>query len=180
MSRAPLFSRRFANWLSGEDLIGFELGAGEALANCVEHGGGPILSAQWRLVGGRLVAEVRDQGRGFDPRERVKPPPQGAPRGYGLFIMHNVVDGVECMDGGTGPRLFKNLPPSIAPSGLIRRAGPCRANGAGRIGGRLQSLRSSASSSIWAFSNWSRRSATGSSSSAFSANASFSAALRSS
>ncbi len=129
MSRTPQFSRRFpcsaagarearalvagfaANWLSGDDLIGFELGAGEALANCVEHGGGPVLSVDCWLEGSRLIAEIRHQGRGFDPPEFVNPPPQGAPRGYGLFIMHEVVDGVEFMDGGTGLRLFKNLPP---------------------------------------------------------------------
>lgn len=130
MSRTPQFSRRFpcsaagarearaliagfaANWLSGDDLVGFELGAGEALANCVEHGGGPVLSVDCRLDGSRLIAEIRHQGRGFNPPECVNPPPQGAPRGYGLFIMHEVVDGVEFMDGGTGLRLFKNLPGS--------------------------------------------------------------------
>jgi len=129
VNRTPQFSRRFpcsaagarearalvagfaANWLSGDDLIGFELGAGEALANCVEHGGGPVLSVDCWLDGNRLIAEIRHQGRGFNPPERVNPPPQGAPRGYGLFIMHEVVDGVEFMDGGTGLRLFKNLPP---------------------------------------------------------------------
>jgi anti-sigma regulatory factor (Ser/Thr protein kinase) len=129
MSRTPQFSWRFpcsaagarearmlivgfaANWLSGEDLIGFELGAGEALANCVEHGGGPILLVNCWTDGKRLIAEIRHQGRGFKPPECVNPPPQGAPRGYGLFIMHEVVDGVEFMDGGTGLRLFKNLPP---------------------------------------------------------------------
>jgi anti-sigma regulatory factor (Ser/Thr protein kinase) len=128
LSRTPQFSRRFpcsasgarearkliagfaANWLSGEDLIGFELGAGEALANCVEHGGGPILSVDCWLDGNRLIAEIRHQGRGFKPPECVSPPPQGAPRGYGLFIMHEVVDGIEFMDGGTGLRLLKNLP----------------------------------------------------------------------
>jgi anti-sigma regulatory factor (Ser/Thr protein kinase) len=128
VSRTSQFSRRFpcsaagareartliagfaANWLSGEDLVGFELATGEALANCVEHGGGPVLSVDCWLDGTRLVAEIRHQGRGFNPPERPNPPPQGAPRGYGLFIIHEVVDGVEFMDGGTGLRLFKNLP----------------------------------------------------------------------
>jgi hypothetical protein len=31
-------------------------------------------------------------------------------RGYGLFIMHHVLDGMEFLDGGTGLRLFKKLP----------------------------------------------------------------------
>jgi anti-sigma regulatory factor (Ser/Thr protein kinase) len=128
VSRTSQFSRRFpcsaagareartliasfaANWLSGEDLVGFELGTGEALANCVEHGGGPVLSVDCWSDGTRLIAEIRHQGRGFNPPERLNPPPQGAPRGYGLFIIHEVVDGVEFMDGGTGLRLFKNLP----------------------------------------------------------------------
>lgn len=98
-----------SHWLTGEDLIGFELACGEALANCVEHGGGPTLSVKCWLDGRRLVAEIRHEGRGFEPPQRVGAPPEGAARGYGLFIMHEVLDGVEFLDGGLGLRLTKKL-----------------------------------------------------------------------
>lgn len=97
------------NWLTGEDLIGFELACGEALANCVEHGGGPTLSVRCWLDGTALVAEIWHEGQGFEPPQRVGCPPEGAPRGYGLFIMHEVLDGVEFLDGGLGLRLVKRL-----------------------------------------------------------------------
>jgi anti-sigma regulatory factor (Ser/Thr protein kinase) len=97
-----------ASWLSGEDLVNFELACGEALANCAEHSGGPTMSVDCWLDGDRLMTEIRHYGRGFEPPERVTAPPQGAPRGYGLFIMHSVLDGLEFLDGGTGLRLIKS------------------------------------------------------------------------
>jgi anti-sigma regulatory factor (Ser/Thr protein kinase) len=97
-------------WLSGDNLIAFELACGEALANCVEHGGGPTLSVECWLEEGRLIAEIRHRGRGFNPPQSINPPPRGSPRGYGLFIMHEVLDAVEYLDGGTGLRLVKNAP----------------------------------------------------------------------
>ncbi|HEV3091579.1 MAG TPA: ATP-binding protein [Candidatus Cybelea sp.] len=96
--------------LFGEDLVSFELAAGEAVANCVEHGGGPTLTVKCWVEDGRLFAEIRHRGEGFEPPERVEAPPRGAPRGYGLFIMHEVLDGVEFLEGGTGLRLIKQLP----------------------------------------------------------------------
>ncbi|HEY2473368.1 MAG TPA: ATP-binding protein [Candidatus Cybelea sp.] len=64
-----------ATWLTGDDLIGFELASGEALANCVEHGGGPTLLVECWRDRGRLTAEIRHQGRGFDPPKSVNAPP---------------------------------------------------------------------------------------------------------
>jgi anti-sigma regulatory factor (Ser/Thr protein kinase) len=104
-----------ANRLSGDDLIGFELACGEALANCVEHGGGPTLSVACWVDGKQLVAEIWHTGQGFEPPARVDAPPHGAPRGYGLLIMHRVLDGVEFLDGGMGLRLIKKLKPSSPP-----------------------------------------------------------------
>lgn len=86
------------------------MAAGEAVANCVEHGGGPTLSVDCWTQDGKLIAEIRHQGLGFQPPQNVGAPPPGAPRGYGLYIMHQVLDGVEFLDGGTGLRLVKNLP----------------------------------------------------------------------
>lgn len=97
-------------WLAGDELVGLELACGEALANCVEHGGGPILAVDCWCADESLTVEIRHQGRGFEPPQAVQAPPRGALRGYGLFIMHQVLDEVEFLEGGRGLRLRKNLP----------------------------------------------------------------------
>lgn len=110
-------------WLSGDDLIGFELASGEALANCVEHGGGPSLSVRCWFDQGRLIAEIRHEGEGFDPPDPILAPPEGAPRGYGLFIMHEVLDAVEFLEGGRGLRLVKKLQAARGQDGRSRAWG---------------------------------------------------------
>jgi anti-sigma regulatory factor (Ser/Thr protein kinase) len=95
--------------LHGDDLSGFELASGEALANCVEHAGGPTLVVVCWCDRGRLTAEIWHQGRGFVPPAAVSAPPAGAPRGYGLFIMHELLDAIEFIDGGRGLRLVKEI-----------------------------------------------------------------------
>jgi anti-sigma regulatory factor (Ser/Thr protein kinase) len=97
------------SWLCGEDLVSFEIALGEALANCVEHGGGPTLAVACWPNDVALVAEIRHEGRGFEPPSTVAPPPHGALRGYGLFIMHAVLDGIEFLEGGRGLRLSKRI-----------------------------------------------------------------------
>ncbi len=97
-------------WLSGEMLAALELGCGEALANSVEHGGGPTLAVACCFADRELTVEIRHEGKGFDPPTTVTPPPQGSLRGYGLYIMYEVLDGVEYLDGGTGLRLRLRAP----------------------------------------------------------------------
>ncbi|MGA8473885.1 MAG: ATP-binding protein [Candidatus Cybelea sp.] len=99
-----------AAWLRGDHLVDLELACGEALANCVEHAGGPVLTVDCSCDGDVLITEIRHRGQGFDPPRGITAPPRGALRGYGLFIMHHVLDGMEFLDGGTGLRLFKKLP----------------------------------------------------------------------
>ena len=109
--RARKLVVKFASaWLAGEELVSLELASGEALANCVEHGGGPILVVDCWCVDEVLTVEIRHQGRGFEPPLAVHAPPRGALRGYGLFIMHQVLDEVEFLEGGRGLRLVKRLP----------------------------------------------------------------------
>jgi anti-sigma regulatory factor (Ser/Thr protein kinase) len=96
-------------WLGDEDLVSFEMALGEALANCVEHGGGPSLAVTCWRDDASLVAEIRHEGRGFEPPATVAAPPQGALRGYGLFIMHAVLDRIEFLEGGRGLRLSKRI-----------------------------------------------------------------------
>ena len=92
-------------WFAGEALAGLELACGEALANSVEHAGGPALGIACSLVNAELTVEIRHEGKGFEPPRVVTAPPQGSLRGYGLYIMHEVLDGVEYVDGGTVLRL---------------------------------------------------------------------------
>jgi serine/threonine-protein kinase RsbW len=102
---------RFAQaWLTGRDLTDFECAIGEALANCVDHGGGQEISVHCFCDGDWLVVEVGDSGRGFRPPRTVERPANGPLRGYGLFLMHQLMDRVEFVDGGRRVRLSRRLP----------------------------------------------------------------------
>lgn len=94
-------------WLRGRDLTDFEGAIGEVLANAVEHGGGPEITVECYFDSGRVVAEIEDHGAGFLPPPAVHAPVGGAPRGYGLFIMHRLLDEVEFLDSGRKLRLVK-------------------------------------------------------------------------
>jgi anti-sigma regulatory factor (Ser/Thr protein kinase) len=102
---------RFAQaWLGGRDLTDFECAVGEALANCVDHGGGEQISVRCSCDGEWIVIEVGDSGGGFTPPKTVKRPANGPLRGYGLFLMHQLVDRVEFTDEGRCVRLSRRLP----------------------------------------------------------------------
>jgi len=95
-------------WLRGRDLNDFEAAVGEVLANAVEHGGGDRVSIECYFDSGKVVAEIRDSGGGFLPPPAIRVPQGGAPRGYGLFIIHCLLDDVEFLDGGRMLRLVKS------------------------------------------------------------------------
>lgn len=100
--------RAFAKaWLNGRDLTDFEGAVGEVLANAVEHGGGPTIAVACYFDSGRVVAEIQDHGAGFLPPAAIQAPAGGALRGYGLFIMHRLLDEVEYLDNGCRLRLVK-------------------------------------------------------------------------
>ena len=111
-TRARKILRNLAKtWLDGQTLVDFEVAIGEALANAVEHGGGDSLLVSCRRDADRIVVDIKDEGTGFAAdRIRVTRAPSGAPRGYGLFIMHKIADEVEILDGGTRLRLVKKIP----------------------------------------------------------------------
>jgi anti-sigma regulatory factor (Ser/Thr protein kinase) len=94
--------------LRGRDLTDFESAIGEVLANAVEHGGGTRITVECYVHSGRVVAEIQDYGAGFLPPEAIKPPTGGALRGYGLFIVHRLLDKVEYLDNGCRLRLVKS------------------------------------------------------------------------
>jgi serine/threonine-protein kinase RsbW len=86
------------------------LAAGEALANAVEHGNKNLgfIRVHCSFADGELTVEIDDDGQGFDYRSvtgRRRDP--NAIRGFGISIMHAVMDGVQYEQRGTLVRLRK-------------------------------------------------------------------------
>ncbi len=96
-------------WLSGQELTDAESAVGEALANVSEHGRGSRFEVTCSVDGGLMAIDIHGDGYGFLPPSEVMPPPVGAIRGYGLFLMHTLVDGIEFFDNGRGIRLYKRV-----------------------------------------------------------------------
>jgi anti-sigma regulatory factor (Ser/Thr protein kinase) len=94
-------------WLRGVDSADFETAVGGALANAIEHGKCSRLTVDCRYARKRVVAEIRQNGLGFNPPRKGRVPAQGAGRGFGLFIMRTVLDHVEYREHGTRVRLVK-------------------------------------------------------------------------
>lgn len=98
----------------GQTLDDIEVAVGEGLANAVEHGNrdeGVFEVTVYRSVDA-LVIEIKDNGRGFDHGSVCSHggPPVEALRGFGTFIMREVMDDVNYSDLGTRLRLVKRLP----------------------------------------------------------------------
>jgi len=90
-----------------------EAAVGEGLANAVEHGHGDDggLEVSARRDGEALVVEIKDSGRGFDHATvGAGAPPVEALRGFGSFIMRQLMDDVGYTEFGTRLRLIKRLP----------------------------------------------------------------------
>jgi anti-sigma regulatory factor (Ser/Thr protein kinase) len=99
-----------APWLQGTASSDFETAVGEALANAVEHSHCSHLTVDCVYARERLIAEIVQDGIGFEPPRNQRAPAQGAERGYGLFIMHSVLDRLEFYENGTRVRLVKRAP----------------------------------------------------------------------
>lgn len=97
-------------WLADADSMDFETAVGEALANAVEHGKCSRLTVDCTYSQERLVAEIAQNGQGFEPPRDHYAPAQGASRGYGLFIMQSLLDRLEFYEHGTRIRLVKRVP----------------------------------------------------------------------
>ena len=103
--------KRFAStWLTGPDLWDLELAVGEVLSNVVQHGRSLWIAVYCYREGDGLVTEVRNYGDGFAPPQNFERPPQGALRGYGLFLMYSLLDRLEFFDCGRHIRLVKKVP----------------------------------------------------------------------
>lgn len=98
---------------SGEALNDIESSVGEALANAAEHGHAEAgtIAVSATMKDDLLVIDIKDSGRGFAPGVRVmKDRVLGeSPRGFGIFIMRELMDVVEYSDHGSRLRLMKRL-----------------------------------------------------------------------
>jgi len=94
----------------------------EACTNAIEHGNKECPDENVRIVynctGDRLVIEVCDRGKGFDFRGYLEHIPDPANiqhlRGRGIYIMKNMMDGLEfeVVPGeGMKVKLMKRVPP---------------------------------------------------------------------
>jgi serine/threonine-protein kinase RsbW len=101
---------------SREEVDDIRLAAGEAISNAVEHGRGARssgFSVRCTFVDDQLTIEIRDNGDGFAladggliPAEGAQPAP-GRMRGYGIFLMRRLMDGVTFDNNGSCVRLWR-------------------------------------------------------------------------
>jgi serine/threonine-protein kinase RsbW len=89
------------------DVFAVRLALGEALLNAIEHGNGGDPAKQVRVsylvLQGVVLAEVEDEGPGFDPAQVPDPrDPENLeqPSGRGLFLMRHYMDSVTHNDLG--------------------------------------------------------------------------------
>jgi serine/threonine-protein kinase RsbW len=103
--------------ISEEGLQQVKTAVGEACANAMTHGS-PLGARNQILVSfhagcDALIVDVADEGPGFDPALVPEPDPAALrEHGYGLHIMRQLMDRLECFpdSGGTVVRLTKLLP----------------------------------------------------------------------
>ena len=96
------------------DRFAVRLALEEALVNAVKHGNGndpaKRVRLRWRLTPGWLMAEVEDEGKGFDPAavpDPREPDGLGRPGGRGLLLMRHYLDGVSYNVRGNAVTLHK-------------------------------------------------------------------------
>lgn len=94
------------------ELADIETAVGEALANAAEHGhrAESGFEVRFSIDNDRVVIEVQDEGGGFAAAPPSQSPPHDAPRGFGIFLMRNLMDEVQFDARGTCVRLTKRLP----------------------------------------------------------------------
>ncbi len=98
------------------DLADIALAAGEALANAVEHGNKDLgfIDVRCDFSGDTLAIEIGDAGHGFDfSGISGRPRDPSAVRGFGISIMHAIMDDVRYSHRGAVVRLSKRLRSSV-------------------------------------------------------------------
>ena len=94
---------------SRNEVDDIRLAAGEALSNAVEHGRHEKVSGfsiRCAFIDGELTIEIRDNGEGFEPAMDATPLEQ-RDRGFGIFLMRRLMDGVRFDKNGTCVRLVR-------------------------------------------------------------------------
>ena len=103
----------------------------EACTNAIRHSGSSDdIGIALEFTGGRLVAFVRDSGRGFDTTgfDRRDLPDLTVDHGRGLFIIANLMDDLElCCRGGCEVRMARKAAPRCAVQPLETGLGEMRA-----------------------------------------------------
>ncbi|HEV7178816.1 MAG TPA: ATP-binding protein [Candidatus Baltobacteraceae bacterium] len=86
------------------------LAAGEALSNAVEHGASSRsngFSVLCIFENDELTIEIRDNGVGFAPDDRIAAPIEERNRGFGIYLMRRLMDAVQFDRNGTLVRLMR-------------------------------------------------------------------------
>jgi serine/threonine-protein kinase RsbW len=102
--------------LDDSALFDIRLCVEEVVRNAITHGNDSdkdlkVLVSYW-LEGDRLIIEVEDEGRGFDPGKVPDPTVEGnilRGSGRGVYIVRKLVDKMEFNDKGNKIRLTKYL-----------------------------------------------------------------------
>jgi anti-sigma regulatory factor (Ser/Thr protein kinase) len=114
IARRSLMTRIASLGYGSAELSEIECAVGEALANAAEHGHHPGAAFDLRAYvdDEHVVFEVQDEGAGFSGSLDAVGhlPPSDAPRGFGIYIMHQFMDAIEYEERGTRVRLKKRLP----------------------------------------------------------------------
>jgi serine/threonine-protein kinase RsbW len=95
---------------SKEEVADIRLAAGEALSNAVEHGRHSRLSGfsvRCTFDADELIVEIRDNGDGFSPEPKNEPPLEERERGFGIYLMQRLMDGVRFERNGTCVRMIR-------------------------------------------------------------------------
>ena len=95
---------------SQEEAADIRLAAGEALSNAVEHGATTRsngFSIRCEFEDSELTIEIRDNGSGFSPDADEATQVEQRSRGFGIFLMRRLMDGVQFHRNGTMVRLTR-------------------------------------------------------------------------
>ena len=110
LARAAVVDYARAAGFGTESIAEIALAAGEALANAVEHGSKDLgfIEVVCEFRNDTLSIEISDAGLGFDV-STVKPHHRdpNAVRGFGISIMHAIMDEVAYFRRGAAVRLKK-------------------------------------------------------------------------
>ncbi len=105
----------------------------EACTNAIRHSGAADdIEISLAFEAERLVAQVKDRGRGFDTAsfDPTRKPDPSADHGRGLFIIAALMDSLELrLDGGLEVRMARNAEPRCEPQPLESGLGEPRAAG---------------------------------------------------